>query len=286
MGETFLVIGGNGRVGREVAAQLLDAGHGVRALVRSEPRVDALKREGVAIVRGEMADRTALAGAVEGIKACYVATSDEKNSVAEFEGFLVEARAAGVRRIVRLSAMSADPEATSDLSRRHGLREKALEASGVAWTHLRPTWFMQMMLEYAPGGRLDLPGGNGRLGWIDTRDIAAVAAAALTGEGHEGKAYDLTGPAALGYQELADTMSSATGRPFVYRDVPREEYRAMMRAEGSEDWYIDLVLQLYDRISSDALATVTDGVEQALGRKPGTFATFCRDYADELVKQL
>jgi len=286
MPETFLVIGGNGRVGREVITQLLDAGHGVRALVRSEPKVDALRRSGVEILRGDMDNAEALRSAVEGIRALYVATSDPEESVEQMRGFVGIAREAGVEKIVRLSAMSADPDAASDLSRRHGLRERALEESGLAWTHLRPTWFMQMMLEYAPGGRLDLPGGEGRIGWIDTRDIAAVAVAAMTGEGHEGKAYELTGPAALSYQELADTMSAATGREFIYRDVPRDEYRAMMRAEGEEDWYIDLVLQLYDRISSDELALVTDGVEQALGRKATGFDVFCRDHADALIRQL
>ena len=156
----------------------------------------------------------------------------------------------------------------------------------MAWTHLRPTWFMQMMLEYAPGGRLDLPGGTGRIGWIDTRDIAAAAVAAMTGEGHEGKSYELTGPAALTYQELADTMSAATGRDFVYRDVQPDEYRAMMQAEGDEDWYIDLVLQIYDRISNGELSNLADGVEQALGRKATSFEVFCRDHAAELIKQL
>ncbi len=286
MPETFLVIGGNGRVGREVATQLLDAGHGLRALVRTEPRVDALHRTDVEIMRGDMGDDQALASAVEGIRALYVATDDPEESVEQMRNFVGIARSAGVERIVRLSAMSADPDAKSDLSRRHGLRERALEESGMAWTHLRPTWFMQMMLEYAPGGRLDLPGGTGRIGWIDTRDIAAVAVAAMTGEGHEGKSYELTGPAALTYQELADTMSAATGRDFVYRDVQPDEYRAMMQAEGDEDWYIDLVLQIYDRISNGELSNLADGVEQALGRKATSFEVFCRDHAAELIKQL
>lgn len=286
MPETFLVIGGNGRVGREVATQLLDAGHGLRALVRTEPRVDALHRTDVEIMRGDMGDDQALASAVDGIRALYVATDDPEESVEQMRRFVGIARSAGVEKIVRLSAMSADPDAKSDLSRRHGLRERALEESGMAWTHLRPTWFMQMMLEYAPGGRLDLPGGTGRIGWIDTRDIAAVAVAAMTGEGHEGKSYELTGPAALTYQDLADTMSAATGRDFVYRDVQTDEYRAMMQAEGDEDWYIDLVLQIYDRISNGELSNLADGVEQALGRKATSFEVFCRDHAAELIKQL
>ena len=163
MPETFLVIGGNGRVGREVATQLLDAGHGLRALVRTEPRVDALHRTDVEIMRGDMGDDQALASAVEGIRALYVATDDPEESVEQMRNFVGIARSAGVERIVRLSAMSADPDAKSDLSRRHGLRERALEESGMAWTHLRPTWFMQMMLEYAPEAALIFPEARGGL---------------------------------------------------------------------------------------------------------------------------
>jgi len=286
MAETYLVIGGNGRVGREVVAQLVAAGHRVHALVRNEARAPAMADERVTVFTGDLGDATALKPAFDGVSSAYVATGDGEDAVELFSRFLEAARDAELDHIVRLSAMSADAEATGDLSRRHGLRELALEESGMDWTHLQPTWFMQMMLEYAPGGRLDLPGGEGRIPWIDTRDIAAVAVAALTTDGHRCKSYELTGPAALSYGDLARTMSEATGRDFVYRDVPPDEYRRMMAAEGEADWYIDLVLQLYDRIAGGELSQLRDGVEDALGRPPNDFATFCRDYADQLVKQL
>jgi uncharacterized protein YbjT (DUF2867 family) len=286
MTETFLVIGGNGRVGREVVDQLLDAGHGVRAIVRSEAKVPSLKRDGIELVIGDIGDASILAPAMKGLRKAYVATSDDDTSVAKFEVFLETARDAELEHIVRLSAMSADAEADGDLSRRHGQRELALEESGMDWTHLQPTWFMQMMLEYAPGGHMDLPGGDGRIPWIDTRDIAAVAVAALTTEDHNCKTYQLTGPAGLSYGDLAAQMSKATGRDFVYRDVPADEYRAMMVDAGEDPGYIDLVLQIYERISDGQLSTWHDGVQKALGREAIDFATFCSDYADDLIKQL
>ena len=81
-------------------------------------------------------------------------------------------------------------------------------------------------------------------------------------------------------------MSAATGKSFVYRDVPGDEYRAMMAEQGEEDWYITLVLELYDRIAGDVLAATHDGVQRALGREPTSFASFCRDHAEALAHQV
>lgn len=282
----YLVIGGNGHVGKEVVAQLLDAGHTVRALVRKEATAPALRRPGVTLVRGDIADRASLDPALDGIGRAYVATSDEESSVAAFDGFLRAARDHRLDHIVRLSALNADPDAPSDLSRRHGLRDRALERSEIGWTHLRPTWFMQMMFEYAPGGVIAVPGGRGHIPWIDCRDIAAVAVAALTEDDHIGQTYELTGPVPLTYHDLARHMSEATGRRFEYHDLSPEAYRTRLEAEGQPAWYIAMVLQLYEAIRSDSKAALALGVQQALERQPTTFAQFCRDHVDELVRQL
>jgi len=282
----FLVIGGNGHVGREVVAQLLDAGHTVRALVRKAATVPALQRPGVTVVKGDIADRTSLDGALDGIARAYVATGDEESSVAAFETFLQAARDHDLDHIVRLSALNADPHSPSDLTRRHGLRDQALERSEIGWTHLRPTWFMQMLFEYAPGGIIAVPGGDGHIPWIDCRDIAAVAVAALTEDDHIGQTYELTGPTPLTYHDVARQMSRATGRHFEYRDLTPDAYRVRLQAEGHPEWYVVLLLQLYEAIRSNSKAALALGVQQALNRQPTTFARFCSDHVDELVQQL
>lgn len=282
----FLVIGGNGHVGREVVAQLLDAGHTVRALVRKEATAAALKRPGVTVVKGDIGERASLDPALDGIERAYVATSDGEDSVEAFDVFLGAARDHDLDHIVRLSALSADPKSSSDLARRHGLRDQALERSEIGWTHLRPTWFMQMLFEYAPGGVIAVPGGKGHIPWIDCRDIAAVAVAALTEDGHIGQTYELTGPRPLTYQDLAREMSAATGRSFAYRDLTPEQYRATLAADGHPEWYIVLLLQLYESIRDNRYAALALGVQQALDRQPTSFAQFCRDHVDELVRQL
>jgi uncharacterized protein YbjT (DUF2867 family) len=280
------VVGATGHVGREVVRQLKKDGHAVRVWTRDAARAGALGVSSDEVVIGDRRDPASLPAAVAGVGKAYYATPDPEDTVAMLENFLAAAKAAGVRHVVRLSARSADANATEDLARRHGLAERALEQSGLAWTHIRPSWFMQMMFEYAPGGRMELPGGKGRIGWIDTRDIAALAVAALTGPGHEGKCHTISGPQALGYGDLARMLSEATGRDFVYVDMTPEDFREQALARGEEAWYVDLVLQLYANIRADRYAGISGEFEQVMGRPATTFAQFARDTRDELVKQL
>jgi uncharacterized protein YbjT (DUF2867 family) len=286
MSAPILVVGATGHVGREVVRQLKKLGRKVRVMTRDAARAGELGVTPDEVAVGDLRDPASLPAAVAGVEKAYYATPDPEDNVAMLENFLAAAKAAGVRHVVRLSARSADPDAKEDLARRHGLAERALERSGLAWTHIRPSWFMQMMFEYAPGGRMELPGGAGRIGWIDTRDIAAMAVAALTEPGHEGKCYIISGPEALGYGDMAHMMSEATGRDFVYVDMTPEAYRERALAQGDEAWYVDLILQLYANIRADRYAGISDEFERVMGRPSTPFAQFARDTKDELVKQL
>jgi uncharacterized protein YbjT (DUF2867 family) len=281
-----LVVGATGHVGREVVRKLKEGGHRVRVMTRDVARAGALGVSSGEVAVGDLRDPASLPAAVAGVRKAYYATPDPEDNVAMLENFLAAAKAAGVKHVVRLSARSADVNSKDDLARRHGLAERALERSGLAWTHIRPSWFMQMMFEYAPGGRMELPGGKGRIGWIDTRDIADLAVAALTRPGHDGTCHTISGPEALGYGDLARMMSEATGRDFVYVDMTPEDYRVHALARGEEAWYVDLVLQLYANIRADRYADISDEFEKVMGRPATTFAQFARDTRDELVKQL
>jgi len=282
----ILVVGATGHVGREVVRKLKAGGHEIRVMTRDANRAAELGVTPDEVVVADLRDPASLPAAVAGVEKVYYATPDPEDNVVMLENFLTAAKEAGVRHVVRLSARSADVNSKDDLARRHGLAERALEQSGLAWTHIRPSWFMQMMFEYAPGGRMELPGGEGRIGWIDTRDIADMAVAALTEPGHEGKCYIISGPEALSYGDLARHMSEATGREFVYVDLAPEDYRKQALARGDEPWYVDLILQLYANIRADRYAGLSDEFEKVMGRPATTFAQFARDTRDELVKQL
>jgi uncharacterized protein YbjT (DUF2867 family) len=286
MAAPILVVGATGHVGREVAKKLKAGGHRLRVMTRDPARAAGLAVASEEVVTGDLRDPGSLSAAVAGVEKAYYATPDPDDNVAMLENFLAAAKQAGVGHVVRLSARSADINSKDDLARRHGLAEQVLERSGLAWTHIRPSWFMQMMFEYAPGGHMELPGGEGRIGWIDTRDIADMAVAALTEPGHEGKCYIISGPEALGYGDLAQMMSEATGRDFVYVDMTPDDYRKHALARGDEAWYVDLVLQLYANIRAGRYAHLSDEFEKVMGRPATTFAQFARDTKDELVKQL
>jgi uncharacterized protein YbjT (DUF2867 family) len=282
----ILVVGATGHVGREVVRKLKAGGRAVRVMTRDKIRAGDLGVTSDEVVEGDLRDPASLPAAVEGIEKAYYATPDPEDNVVMLENFLAAAVPAGMLHVVRLSARSADINSTNDLARRHGLAEQALERSGLAWTHIRPSWFMQMMIGYAPGGRMELPGGEGRIAWIDTRDIAVMAVKVLSEPGHDGKCYTISGPEALSYGDLARIMSEATGRDFDYADMPPDAYRARQIALGDEAWSVDLRLQLYVNIRAGCYADLSDGFEKVMGRPATTFAQFARDCADNLVTQL
>ncbi len=281
-----LVIGATGHVGREVVRILKTGGHDVRVMTRDRNGADDLGVAPGEVVEGDLRDRASLPAAVEGIETAYYATPDPEDNIVMLENFLASAKPAGVRHVVRLSARSADINSTDDLARRHGVAEQVLERSGLEWTHIQPSWFMQMMFGYAPGGRMELPGGEGRIGWIDTRDIAELAVKVLTEPGHDGKCYSISGPEALSYGDLARIMSEATGREFVYVDMAPEAYRERQIALGNEAWSVDLRLQLYVNIRAGRYGGLSDGFEKAMGRPATAFAEFAKDCAEDLVRQL
>jgi uncharacterized protein YbjT (DUF2867 family) len=199
----------------------------------------------------------------------------------ELQGNLIEAaRRAGVARVVKLSAIGADPSSPVRVGRWHAQTEKQLEASGLAYTHLRPGFFMQNVLVFAPSvaahGIFQAPAEEGRLAMIHVRDVAAVAARALLEDRHAGQVYTLTGPEALSYDDVAAKLSAASGRPVAYASVAPEEFRRRLLESGIPDWYADMLLELYAMIRAGHAALVTDTVEKVAGRPPLRFDDFAR----------
>jgi uncharacterized protein YbjT (DUF2867 family) len=196
--------------------------------------------------------------------------------------FIDQAKASGVKHIVLMTAMGVDQ--AEDL----GLRkvEKHLMVSGMAYTILRPNWFMQ---NFSPGfilpsikehAAIYLPAGDARSSFIDTRDIAAVAAAALTGDGHQGKEYTLTGSQALSYGEAAKIISEVAGREITYAAISDDDMREAMKSAGWLPEQIEFMIGLFYTVRQGWTAPISPDVSSALGRDPITFAQFTRDNAD------
>ena len=196
------------------------------------------------------------------------------------------AQEAGVRHIVKLSALGASDHSRSTIARGHWVVEQALLAGRVPWTVLRPHAFMQnWLVDHAETvraeGAIYAPIGDGRVPFIDTRDIAAVAAEVLLHpDEHAGRKYVLTGPEAVSYHEVAAALSDATGRPVTYRPISMDEARARFVARGIEPDLVDAMLAIaaYQKAGGPT-SVVSPTVERLLGRPPRTIRDFARDYA-------
>lgn len=282
----ILVTGAGGMVGREVARRLLAAGEGLRLFARKAAKVPDDIRKRAELFVGDFTDPSTLAPALRGVELLYLTSFDHPGTVQAQKNAIAAAQAVGVRRVVRLSAPAADPQSPANFARWHGECERLLEASGIESVHLRPNWYMDNFLyEYGVGGLIRLPAGDARVSFIDARDIAAVAVAALLRPGHEGRTYELTGPAALTYTEVAAELSRAGGRPYRFESVPLADYEKDMRARGEAAWWIEEHVDLFRRMLAGENARVTGQVRRITGRAAIPFADFVRDHRDLIRKR-
>ncbi|WP_067566731.1 NAD(P)H-binding protein [Nocardia acidivorans] len=194
------------------------------------------------------------------------------------------ARDAGVRRIVKLSAIGTGEAALGRIGTWHLPGERAVRESGVAWTILRPSSFASNSRSWAgpiqAGRPVPNTTGDGAQGVVDPRDVAAVAVEALVSDAHSGKVYTLTGPAALTVADQAAVIAAALGKPVETMDIPLEQAREHMIAAGMSEKFADGSLAGQEYVRAAGNATVTGDVEEVLGRAPRTYADWVRDHVD------
>jgi uncharacterized protein YbjT (DUF2867 family) len=265
-----------------VLQELLRAGAPVRAMYRSKEDA-AMAPAGATAVVADFADRASLDRALESVDRVYLVCSPVPQ-LAELESNMVDAcRKRGVRHLVQSSALGAD---TYDKSfpRWHAVVEERVRASGIPATVLRPESFMQNITTYFAGtiysqGAFYAAGGTARIGFVDVRDVSAVAAKVLTSDGHIGKTYTLTGPEALNYSQVAEKLSALLGRPVKYVTLTQEQLRQSMREMGMPPWQVEALADLQAYYTDGPGAKVTGDVREMLGREPIRFDQFLRDYA-------
>ncbi|MEV4419676.1 NAD(P)H-binding protein [Patulibacter sp. NPDC049589] len=256
-----LVLGATGKTGRRVAARLADRGVAVRPGSRAaSPAFD-------------WDDRSTWADALRGVRAVYVAYVPDlavPGAAATVGAFASAAADAGVERVVLLSGRG-EPEAER--------AEQAVRDAGVPWTIVRCAWFAQnfdesFMLEPVLAGEVFLPVGDVREPFVDAEDIADVAVAALTEDGHAGRLYELTGPEALTFAEALESIGAACGRPVAHVPIPMEAFLAELAGAGVPDDVAGLMGYLFGEVLDGRNAATTDGVRQALGREPRPFGSY------------
>ena len=261
----ILVLGGTGKTGRRVVERLTARGIPTRVGARSgEPPFD-------------WDDRDTWAPALQGVGSVYVSHYlDALPGSAEIIGSFAElAVANGIPRLVHLSGRG---EAEAELA------EEAVRETGAEVTTLRSTWFSQnfsesYFLDGLLAGELALPVANTPEPFVDADDIADVAVAALTDDGHVGEVYELTGPRLLTFSDAVGEIAQATGREIRYVPVSIEDFAAALDEQSVPDEWIKLLVYLFQEVLDGRNAHLADGVQRALGREPRDFADYARDVA-------
>jgi uncharacterized protein YbjT (DUF2867 family) len=280
----ILVTGAAGLSGQAVLKEFAQHEVPVRALVRDVSRANTLRElPGIDVIDGDMMQPLSLGRALDGVdRALMISTADASLVEAQCT-FVDAAAAAGVKHVVKFSGAESNigfKQQNFRHTRNHRQIERYLEASRLAWTHLRPSQFMQVYLRetrsIVADGVLALPAGDIRLAPVDVDDIAKAAFRLLTTDGHEGKIYPMTGPQALRMTEVAALISDAIGRPVQYVSVSPEQQRETMLAAGVPRDFADAVLdQAYGRLRHPEAQVLLE-THKELDIEPTTFGEFIR----------
>lgn len=274
---TVWVEGATGKAGKRVAAALAAADVSVRAASRhpAEPAVNLTP------TRFDWYDESTWAASVADSDALFVKGLDSDDQAADVIARLV-ASAPHARHVVLMSAIGVD-RAPATAPRR--LVEQAVQESGREWTILRPSWLMQNFDEdeavftraIREDHELYAGSGSARVGFVDARDVADAAAVVLTEDGHHGKGYDLTGPEALTFGQVAEVLTKASGHPIRHVDADLDQHRAHFARSGRPDAWVDHMIHLFTLVRAGVFAPVTDEVERVTGHTPRSLAAHAQE---------
>jgi uncharacterized protein YbjT (DUF2867 family) len=276
----ILVTGSTGTIGSATVQALRSQGARFKVATRSSEKA---KSAGGELVHFDWDDFSSYLPALEGIEKLFLLTPVGERQLGYVLQLVAAAKRAKVRHIVKLSAIGVDLEPGLSILRIHRYAETELEKSGIPWTFLRPTFFMQNFTNFhgvspKKDTTIYLPQGTGKATWIDGRDVGEVAAKVLTSPGHENKAYTLTGREVITTAEALAILSRIFGRQFNYVDVPEEAARQHLEGTGLPLWLVDGFLELSWLVKSGNSGEATGAVKQILGREPRTLEEWAKQY--------
>lgn len=270
---TTLVIGANGQIGSTLASLLAAQGQTVR---RATSRAPSQPGD----VQVNMASREGLAAALAGADQLFLmAPPGFANQHELLIPAIDAAKAAGVRKVLLLSAMGANADDSIPLRQ----AELHLERSGLAWNVIRPNWFMQNFHTFwlhgiQTQGQIFLPVGNAKGSFIDTRDIAAVAAKLLSSEDFVNAAHDLTGSESLDHTQVAAILSQAAGRTIGYTDIPEDAMRQGLLGAGLPADYAEFLLVILGAFKAGYSEGITESVQRITGKAPIRLEQYAQDF--------
>ncbi|KZL06747.1 NAD(P)H azoreductase [Pseudovibrio axinellae] len=279
---TILVTGATGTIGSEILRLFAERrSPDIRALVHNPNKVGQVKAHGAIPVVGGFEDKEALVSATTGVKTIILITPADAAAVDQASNVIKAAQASGVQRIVRVSAIKADPHGPTNNTRAHGKTEAELIESGLNYVILRPNLFMQNLFmaadQITQQRQYSFATGEGSMGMVDTRDVAACAVTCALTDQWDGRVYELTGPEPLSYVDVAKILSEQWGKPTQYQPVAPEEIYKWIKSAGWGEWMAALARD-YGRAYAMGWGNfTTPHIQEITGAKPRSFRQFTQE---------
>jgi uncharacterized protein YbjT (DUF2867 family) len=281
--KVILLTGATGRTGGKAALELAARKLAVRALVRNADKAAALKTAGVELAIGDVDDATALAAACRGVTKVLVCLPNGQQQLAREKAIVDAAVRAGARHIVKVSSVEAHAHMMNPVHQTHWQSEQHIRASGVSWTMVRPTFYMQNFLGSAASikakNEFYFPfGEKGAAALIDSRDAGYFAAHVLATDGHAGQSYDITSPDKKSFHQVAETMTQVLGRPIRYVPQDPVAYREFLSKFVTNEWHLNAVCDIFAEIARGYTVDVTDTYKRVTGRDAKSLVEFIGEY--------
>jgi uncharacterized protein YbjT (DUF2867 family) len=277
MSGKILVLGATGNVGKPLVEALVAKGEKVKAATRKGSKV-----AGAEAVAFDLTEPRNLNAALDGVDRLYLIIPAGHVNVVELASPIVKAAAANKVKIVMQSAIGVDADDTIPYRQ----IELAVIKSGTPYVILRPNWFADNFHTYwihgVKSGTIAVPAADGKSSFIDVRDIAASAAAALTSSKFDGKAFNLTGPTPLSYAEAAEILSKVTGRKIVYQPIDDATFVAGLTGAGVPADYANFLASIFYPVRKGWTAAVSPAVKELTGREPRSLEAYANDHTNAL----
>jgi uncharacterized protein YbjT (DUF2867 family) len=276
----ILITGITGKIGTELLPLLANSGEKFRLLARDPAKVKAPGN--AEVVKGDLSDAASVESAMKGATRVFLVLGSFPGSTKMHNSAIDAAKKAGVKHLVRLSVNGADLKSPVTLARWHAESDAHLEKSGLPFTLLQPGSFMQNFLSSATSirkeGAFYGAAGEGKVPFIDARDIASVALKVLSSSTHEGKKYVLTGGEALSHAQVADKFARLTGKPVKYVNLTPDQFKGGLMTAGLPGWLADDYVTMQAGIASHTMSQVSPVVATLLG-KARSFDDFLNAHA-------
>ncbi len=280
----ILITAATGQNGGELVKRLLPKGVALRALVRNPDKAGELARAGVEIVVGDLSKPESFEAALDGVDKVFYLFANDPGMVELQKSFIEAAKRAGVQHFVKFSVLGVAENSSVTFLRWHWQMDEELKGAGLPYTILRPNAFYQNIIGSSAqtikqqGAIYSPVKAEAGLSQVDIRDVAAVAAAVLTEEGHLGKVYEITGPTAISGSETATIMSNLLEKPVNYVEMTSESYRQSLLDYHLPEWFANDLVELDEQYSANLAAYTTNVVKEVAHKEPISFEQFAAEH--------